>query len=106
MRELILGGARSGKSSLAVARAQASGSEVAVIATARAVDTEMREHIARHRRDRPRDWITHEAPVYLAEALSALMRDGRCVVVDCITVWIANVLFPFEQDQTPSREMV
>lgn len=90
--ELILGGARSGKSSLAQARAAADGRAVTVIATAEAGDAEMAERIARHRAERPGHWRTVEAPRGLASALRAAAAADHCVVVDCLTLWLANLL--------------
>ncbi len=105
MLELLLGGARSGKSSLAVARARASGRPVAFIATATASDDEMRERIAKHRSERPAEWLTLESPVDLADALCELRQRDVFIVVDCLTLWIANALFrtngeSFELDET------
>lgn len=92
MRELILGGIRSGKSRYAAQRAQASGLAVTVIATATAADAEMRERIAAHRRDRPRDWVTVETPYALAASLREQARAERCIIVDCLTLWLTNLL--------------
>lgn len=96
MRELILGGARSGKSALAQQRAQASGLPVTLIATAQALDAEMAERIARHRADRPGDWRTIEEPLALAAALQSECAVGRCVIVDCLTLWVTNLLLDSE----------
>jgi len=93
MIELILGGARSGKSTLALQRAANSGKAVLFIATATASDDEMRERIARHRAERPVEWRTIEAPLRVAAALREAPRDAF-VIVDCLTLWLANVLFP------------
>lgn len=93
MHELILGGARSGKSALAAQRACAGGKPVIFIATAQPGDEEMRERIARHRCERPAHWRTIEAPVRLAAALCTAPSDC-VVVVDCMTLWLANTLFP------------
>lgn len=90
--ELILGGARSGKSSLAQSRAAADGRPVTVIATAEALDEEMGQRIARHRAERPGHWRTVEAPRGLASALQEEAAADRCVVVDCLTLWLANLL--------------
>src|SRR5574337_1292154 len=90
--ELILGGARSGKSRLAQSRAEADGRAVTVIATAEALDEEMAQRIARHRAERPGHWRTVEAPRGLASALRAEAAAGRCLVVDCLTLWLANLL--------------
>ena len=92
MKELILGGMRSGKSRLAEQRAQASGLAVTVIATATADDTEMRERIRHHRERRPPEWATVEEPLALAAALAAHAAPERCLVVDCLTLWLTNLL--------------
>ncbi|WP_114240449.1 bifunctional adenosylcobinamide kinase/adenosylcobinamide-phosphate guanylyltransferase [Dyella sp. C9] len=91
MRTLILGGARSGKSALAERLAAGSGHEVVYIATAQALDEEMAARIARHRADRPAHWHCMEEPLALAAALRAQVRPGRCVVVDCLTLWLTNL---------------
>ncbi len=90
--ELILGGARSGKSRHAEQRALDSGLAVTVIATAEAGDDEMAERIRRHRADRPAHWQTVEAPIALAAALRREAAPGRCLIVDCLTLWLANLL--------------
>ena len=90
--ELIIGGARSGKSRHAEQRAAESGLSVHVIVTAEALDEEMRLRIARHQADRPAGWKVVEAPRGLAAALTAEAAEGRCVVVDCLTLWLANLL--------------
>ncbi len=92
MRELILGGARSGKSALAEQRARDGDREVIYIATAEAADDEMAERIAAHRARRPAAWQTAEAPHALAATLAASASPGRLVVVDCLTLWLANRL--------------
>ncbi|MBS0512554.1 MAG: bifunctional adenosylcobinamide kinase/adenosylcobinamide-phosphate guanylyltransferase [Proteobacteria bacterium] len=90
--ELILGGARSGKSRLAERRAADSGLPVTVIATAEAGDEEMAERIRRHQADRPATWKTVEAPRALAATLRRESTPGRCVIVDCLTLWLANLM--------------
>ena len=90
--ELIIGGARSGKSSLAESRARESGLEVAYIATATAGDAEMAERIAHHRLRRPAQWRTIEEPLRLAASLRAEAASNRCVLVDCVTLWLTNLL--------------
>ncbi|WP_332675763.1 bifunctional adenosylcobinamide kinase/adenosylcobinamide-phosphate guanylyltransferase [Aromatoleum sp.] len=89
---LILGGARSGKSRLAETLAQDSGLPVTVIATAEALDPEMAERIRRHREDRPAAWRVVETPVALAQALRDEAHEGRCVIVDCVTLWLMNLM--------------
>ena len=81
---LLLGGARSGKSSLAVRMA---GDRATFVATATAGDEEMAERIERHRAERPAEWTTVEEPVELGSALAAV-PDEEPVVVDCLTIWL------------------
>ena len=90
--ELILGGARSGKSSYAEKRAQLSGRAVHFIATATAEDTEMAARIAAHRQQRSAQWTTHEVPLQLADALRACAAAERCILVDCLGLWLSNLL--------------
>lgn len=88
---VLLGGARSGKSTLAVARARAFGGPVVFVATGEARDAEMVERIARHRAERPAGWTTVEAPLELTAALSDA-PDEAYVIVDCLSLWVANLL--------------
>lgn len=97
MLELILGGARSGKSTSAVQRGLARTGPVIFVATAQPSDAEMRSRIARHRTQRPSHWQVHEAAVDLAAAIVAFAQPDTMLIVDCITLWIANVLFPARQ---------
>lgn len=92
MRELILGGARSGKSALAEQRAAASGMEVVYIATAEIRDQEMAKRIRHHRERRPAHWRSVEQPLYLADMLQQQAAEGRCLLVDCLTLWLSNLL--------------
>lgn len=89
---LILGGARSGKSAFAEQLARESGLPTSVIVTAEALDEEMAERIRHHRRVRPADWRTVEEPVALAAALEAEADPGKCVIVDCLTLWLTNLI--------------
>ncbi|SMC26592.1 adenosylcobinamide kinase /adenosylcobinamide-phosphate guanylyltransferase [Andreprevotia lacus DSM 23236] len=90
---LILGGARSGKSRHAEQLAQASGKAVTVIATATAGDAEMAARIVRHRQDRPAQWQVVEEPCALGSAILHAAAPDRLVLVDCLTLWLANTLF-------------
>lgn len=90
--ELIIGGARSGKSTLAERRAGESGLEVIYLATATAGDEEMAGRIAHHRQRRPAHWRTVEEPLRLAATLEAQAAAGRVVLVDCLTLWLSNLL--------------
>lgn len=87
----LVGGARSGKSSLAVRLAAETGAPVVFVATGEARDDEMHERIARHRAERPAGWKTIEEPVALHEAVAAA-PPAACVVVDCLSLWVANLL--------------
>ena len=89
---LILGGARSGKSRYALTLAEAASPARAMIATAQALDDEMAARIARHRAERGEGWTTREAPLDLVAALVEEARAGRVAVVDCVTLWLTNVL--------------
>jgi adenosylcobinamide kinase / adenosylcobinamide-phosphate guanylyltransferase len=88
---VLLGGARSGKSRLAVALAAERSEQVTVLATAEALDAEMRERIAAHRAGRPNTWDTIEEPLALETALAAV-PSARTLVVDCVSLWVANLL--------------
>lgn len=92
MKQLILGGARSGKSSLAEQLAEKSGKRLAYVATAQAGDGEMSSRIALHQQRRENDWQLIEEPVMLAEALRAVSTPDSCVLVDCLTLWLSNLL--------------
>jgi adenosyl cobinamide kinase/adenosyl cobinamide phosphate guanylyltransferase len=90
---LYLGGARSGKSRLAVERAAAEGAPVTFIATGEAGDEEMAARIDAHRRERPPGWQTIEEPRDLARAL-ALVPPDDTALVDCLSLWVANIEEP------------
>ena len=95
---LILGGARSGKSTFAERRARERGGPVAFVATATADDDEMARRIAAHRTSRPADWTTIEAPVAVAAHLSALSPATATVIVDCLTLLVSNLLLAHEAE--------
>lgn len=88
---LLLGGARSGKSALALEIAARAGDAVTVVATAEAGDEEMERRIARHRADRPAVWTTIEEPLSLGEAVR-FASPADFLVVDCLTLWVSNLL--------------
>ena len=90
---LVLGGARSGKSSCAAGLALNSGLPVSLLVTATACDDEMAARIARHQQDRPTDWTVTECPRDLPDALQREARPGRFVLVDCLTLWLNNLLY-------------
>lgn len=89
---LILGGVRSGKSRLAERLARESGLRVTYLATALAGDDEMRARIAGHRARRPADWHLVEEPLRLAATLTDVCAEDRCVLVECLTLWLTNLL--------------
>lgn len=92
MKTLILGGARSGKSRMAQDIATHSGLAVTYLATATAEDEEMRLRIEQHQRERPTHWTTFEAPLELDRALREHAAADRCLLVDCLTLWLNNQL--------------
>ena len=98
MRTLILGGARSGKSRLAEKLAHESGLDVTYIATAQAHDEEMAQRIAVHRARRPERWHSIEEPLALAATLQQHAAPGRCLLVDCLTLWLTNLLLHPDAD--------
>jgi len=93
MKELIIGGARSGKSALAEQRAAHSGLRVIYVATARTEDAEMARRVAHHRGRRPAGWACIEEPLHLADALRLHAAADACLLVDCLTLWLSNLFF-------------
>jgi adenosylcobinamide kinase / adenosylcobinamide-phosphate guanylyltransferase len=91
-RLFVLGGARSGKSRYAQQRAEATGHPPVFVATAEAFDAEMRDRIARHRADRDARWTCIEAPRTLPETVASLSGQHHVVLVDCLTLWLSNLL--------------
>jgi adenosylcobinamide kinase/adenosylcobinamide-phosphate guanylyltransferase len=87
---LLIGGARSGKSRLALERAAQEARPVCFIATGQALDAEMTDRIERHRAERPAAWTTVEEPVELERALAGAPEDATAIV-DCLSLWVANV---------------
>ncbi len=103
-RTLILGGVRSGKSRLAEQLARDSGLAVCYVATADAGDDpEMAERIAAHKARRPRHWQLVEEPMQLAATLEKRAHDDQCLLVDCLTLWLTNLLFA-DSDTALARE--
>jgi adenosylcobinamide kinase / adenosylcobinamide-phosphate guanylyltransferase len=88
---LLLGGAASGKSRVAAELAAGSGLPVVFVATAEALDDEMAVKIERHRAARPSDWLVVEEPIALTEAIGAT-PERAALIVDCLTLWVANLL--------------
>jgi adenosylcobinamide kinase/adenosylcobinamide-phosphate guanylyltransferase len=92
MQQLILGGARSGKSRLAEQLAADSGLAVTYIATSQPLDGEMNDRVLLHRERRPAHWGLVEEPLALADTLLRHAAVGRCLLVDCLTLWLTNLL--------------
>ncbi len=95
---LVLGGARSGKSRFALDR-QPAGARVSVVATARAGDPEMAERIERHRAERPAHWRTIEASYDLVPVVRDAGAAADAVIVDCLGVWVANLMLRGDADE-------
>ncbi|HSX75861.1 MAG TPA: bifunctional adenosylcobinamide kinase/adenosylcobinamide-phosphate guanylyltransferase [Shinella sp.] len=89
---LVLGGARSGKSAFAERLVAETGLSRHYIATGRAFDDEMRARISKHREDRGEGWQTHEEPLALAARIRDVARADRAVLVDCLTLWVTNLM--------------
>ncbi|MDY1046503.1 bifunctional adenosylcobinamide kinase/adenosylcobinamide-phosphate guanylyltransferase [Pseudomonas coleopterorum] len=92
MLQLILGGARSGKSRLAERLAADSQLEVIYIATSQPLDGELDQRVALHRARRPDHWGLVEEPLALSQVLRSQARADRCLLVDCLTLWLTNLL--------------
>jgi len=92
MKELILGGARSGKSHYAETCATESGLDVIYVATAQALDDEMQQRIKHHQQQRPAHWQLIEEPLNLVSTLKDNANNKTCILVDCLTLWLSNQL--------------
>ena len=103
MIELILGGARSGKSRLAEKTAMASDLDVIYIATATVYDQEMAERVEHHKDQRPDHWQVVEAPIELAKVLKQYASTDHCLLVDCLTLWVTNLLCNDDPEQFESQ---
>ncbi len=97
MKHLILGGTRSGKSHFAENTAIATGKKLVYIATAQALDEEMQVRIAHHQSSRIDQWITVEEPLTLASSLQHYSAENTCILVDCLTLWLTNILLVGEE---------
>lgn len=93
MIELVLGGARSGKSRYAEQRAANSAKQVIYVATGEARDAEMVARIIQHRQARPQHWQTLEEPIQLAKIIKNQSNNKTCLLIDCLTLWLSNILF-------------
>jgi len=102
---LVLGGARSGKSAFAERLVGDSGLARVYLATATAGDDEMRSRITHHRERRGDGWITVEEPLALVDALTREASRGRAVLVDCLTLWLSNLMFAERDPEVEARRL-
>ena len=102
---LVLGGAQSGKSYYAQQLAS-HFERVTFIATARCTDAEMRKKIARHRRERASTWRTIEAPLGLETAVRSASRESEVVLIDCLTIYVANVMNAGRKSKNDSKDCI
>lgn len=105
MQTLILGGARSGKSRYAEQLALQSQKSVVYIATAQAQDAEMQTRIQHHQASRSAEWLTLEEPLSLATTLAAQAQPERILLVDCLTLWLTNLLCLEDSEQRLTSEL-
>jgi adenosylcobinamide kinase/adenosylcobinamide-phosphate guanylyltransferase len=91
--DFVIGGARSGKSAHAERLARDAGGAVTYVATAQVHDEEMRRRVEHHRARRPPEWACVEAPLELAATLRRHAAPDRCVLVDCLTLWLSNLFY-------------
>lgn len=89
---LVLGGARSGKSTFALKEASLSNNKKAFVATAECLDDEMRIRIEKHKLERGNDWTTYEEPLYISELIKNIGKTYDVVLIDCITIWLSNIM--------------
>jgi len=99
MKTLVIGGIKSGKSRLAESIATAAGKQIVVIATATADDEEMQHRIAKHRESRPVHWQVVEEPLELGRVLRQNCTSDNIVIIDCLTLWLTNLLIRDKEDQ-------
>ena len=98
---LVLGGARSGKSLYAEKLAQNSGLNVSYIATAQIYDDEFKSRVQHHKERRPKEWTLVEEAHYLANMLNKIATPNECLIVDCLTLWLAQWIC---QDCNPPKD--
>ena len=88
----ILGGARSGKSTFALHEASAAEGKKAFIATAQALDDEMRIRIDNHKKERDKDWVALEEPLHISRLMNDVKDSYDVILVDCLTLWVSNIM--------------
>lgn len=102
----ITGGARSGKSAFAEKRAREFGTPLGYLATAQMLDSEMDERVRRHRQRRGSEWSTIEEPIQLGQALARCDGQYQAVLVDCLTLWLSNLLFKYGESGEQVEERI
>ncbi|HXE96587.1 MAG TPA: bifunctional adenosylcobinamide kinase/adenosylcobinamide-phosphate guanylyltransferase [Dongiaceae bacterium] len=102
----ITGGARSGKSGFAEKLATEFGAPLGYLATARTLDGEMDERVRRHRERRGSEWSTIEEPLHLSQALARCDGLYKVILVDCVTLWLSNLLFEYEDAAGSCEERI
>lgn len=104
---LITGGARSGKSSYALDVSEKIGPKRLFVATCPNIDSEMNDRVGRHQKEREgRGWVTVEEPIALSSTFQIHAQDYDVVLLDCITLWVNNILFSYEQKSTELNDFV
>ncbi len=101
---LITGGIRSGKSRYALSLTQKMNGQKIFIATAQAFDESMSVKIKKHQEERGEGFTTIEEPIYLAKAMSALHQESDVILIDCLTLWVNNLLYYFKEDTGKIRQ--
>lgn len=102
----VTGGARSGKSSFAEKLALEFGAPLGYLATAQVLDGEMDDRVRRHRERRGAEWTAVEEPIQLAQALAGCDGNYQAVLVDCLTLWLSNLLFKYEGSAENCEELI
>jgi adenosylcobinamide kinase/adenosylcobinamide-phosphate guanylyltransferase len=102
----IIGGARSGKSSFALKTVLKAEGPKAFIATAEALDEEMKQRIEKHRAERGNDWNTYEAPLNIPATLMDIKERYNVILLDCLTVWLSNVLLRAQNGEDRTQTVV
>ena len=102
---LVLGGARSGKSSFALGLAK-KYKKVGFIATCDGLDREMRERIKKHKILRPKNWATFEKNKHIVSALDDMGNNFDCIIIDCLTLWVSNLLLSKNKEEKIAQEAV
>ncbi len=102
----ITGGARSGKSSFAEKKALEFGAPLGYLATAQTLDGEMEERVRRHRERRGGEWNTIEEPIHLSQALARSDGQYQAILIDCVTLWLSNLLFRYDDSGDNCEERI